>query len=210
MNPDVKKGGLRDAVKRAADVFAVLVLSPLWIVLGILTALAVFATMGCPVFFVQERIGCGNRPFRIYKFRTMRTGEGSDAERLTTFGKLLRKTSLDELPQVLNVLRGDMAIVGPRPLPSMYLPLYSAEQRRRHDVRPGITGWAQVNGRNGISWKKRFELDVWYVDHWTFGLDLKILFMTVAAVLTHRGVSAEGEATVRPFTGNDDEPEEKK
>lgn len=209
MNDGGYRCGVRDALKRMADVIAVLVLSPLWIVFGLLTAFSVVLTMGRPVFFIQERIGCGNRPFRILKFRTMRTGEGSDAERLTTFGKLLRKTSLDELPQVLNVLRGEMSIVGPRPLPSMYLPLYSAEQKRRHDVRPGITGWAQVNGRNGISWKKRFELDVWYVDHWTFGLDLKILFMTVAAVLTHRGVSAEGEATVRPFTGNDDEPEEK-
>lgn len=190
-----------DVVKRIIDVFAVIVLAPVWIPVAILTAIAVKLTMGSPIFFTQTRVGRGNRPFVIYKFRTMRTGNGSDAERLTPFGSLLRKTSLDELPQVLNVLKGEMAIVGPRPLPVAYLPLYSKEQIRRHEVRPGITGWAQVNGRNGISWKTRFELDVWYVDHRSLLLDLKILFMTVAAVLTHRGVSAEGEATVKPFTG---------
>ena len=183
----------------------VILFAPLWLPLLAVAALGVRIAMGSPVLFRQERIGRGDRPFTIYKLRTMRTGEGTDAERLTTFGRILRKTSLDELPQFFNVLRGDMAIVGPRPLPTAYLPLYSAEQRRRHAVRPGITGWAQVNGRKGITWKRRFELDVWYVDHRSFWLDLRILFMTVAAVVTHRGVSAAGEATVRPFTGNDEE-----
>ena len=183
----------------------VILFAPLWLPLLAVAALGVRIAMGSPVLFRQERIGRGDRPFTIYKLRTMRTGEGTDAERLTTFGRILRKTSLDELPQFFNVLRGDMAIVGPRPLPTAYLPLYSAEQRRRHAVRPGITGWAQVNGRNGITWKRRFELDVWYVDHRSFWLDLRILFMTVAAVVTHRGVSAAGEATIRPFTGNDEE-----
>ena len=192
-------------MKRFLDTLIVILFAPLWLPLLAVAALGVRIAMGSPVLFRQERIGRGDRPFTIYKLRTMRTGEGTDAERLTTFGRILRKTSLDELPQFFNVLRGDMAIVGPRPLPTAYLPLYSAEQRRRHAVRPGITGWAQVNGRNGITWKRRFELDVWYVDHRSFWLDLRILFMTVAAVITHRGVSAAGEATVRPFTGNDEE-----
>ena len=181
----------------------VMLFAPLWLPLLAVAALGVRIAMGSPVLFCQKRIGMGDKPFTIYKLRTMRTGEGTDAERLTPFGRFLRKTSLDELPQFVNVLRGDMAIVGPRPLPTAYLPLYSAEQRRRHEVRPGITGWAQVNGRNGITWKRRFELDVWYVDHRSLWLDLRILFLTVAAVLTHRGVSADGEATVRPFTGNE-------
>lgn len=192
-------------MKRVADFLFALVFAPLWIPVALLTALAVLVSMGNPVFFCQERIGRGDRPFTIYKFRTMRQGDGSDAERLTAFGRFLRKTSLDELPQLLNVLKGEMSLVGPRPLPSGYLPLYSCEQRRRHEVRPGITGWAQVNGRNGISWKKRFELDVWYVDNRSFAIDVKILFMTVAAVLMHRGISAEGEATIKPFTGNEEE-----
>ena len=192
-------------MKRFIDTLVVILFAPLWLPLLAVAALGVRIAMGSPVLFRQERIGLGEKPFTILKLRTMRTGEGTDAERLTPFGRLLRKTSLDELPQFFNVLRGDMSIVGPRPLPSAYLPLYSAEQRRRHDVRPGITGWAQVNGRNGITWRHRFELDVWYVDHRSFWLDLRIVCLTVAAVVTHRGVSAEGEATVRPFTGNDEE-----
>ncbi len=192
-------------MKRFLDTFFILLFAPIWLPLLAVASLGVRIALGAPVLFSQERIGRGDRPFTIFKLRTMRPGEGSDAERLTPFGRFLRKTSLDELPQCFNVLRGDMAIVGPRPLPSAYLPLYSAEQRRRHTVRPGITGWAQVNGRNGITWKRRFELDVWYVDHRSVWLDLRILFLTVAAVVTHRGVSAAGEATVRPFTGNDEE-----
>jgi lipopolysaccharide/colanic/teichoic acid biosynthesis glycosyltransferase len=190
------------AVKRTIDTLIVIALAPLWIALLALCALCVFVAMGRPVFFRQERIGLGCRPFTILKLRTMRMGEGTDAERITPFGAFLRRTSLDELPQLLNVLRGDMSLVGPRPLPSAYLPLYSDEQRRRHEVRPGITGWAQVNGRNGISWERRFELDVWYVDHRSLLLDARIAVMTIAAVFTARGVSADGEATVKPFTGS--------
>ncbi len=191
-------------MKRFIDTLVVILFAPLWLPLLAVAALGVRIAMGSPVLFRQERIGRGDRPFTILKLRTMRIGEGTDAERLTPFGRLLRKTSLDELPQFFNVLRGDMALVGPRPLPSAYLPLYSANQRRRHEVRPGITGWAQVNGRNGISWKHRFELDVWYVDHRSLWLDLRIILMTIAAVVTHRGISAEGEATIKAFTGNDD------
>jgi lipopolysaccharide/colanic/teichoic acid biosynthesis glycosyltransferase len=191
-------------VKRFIDTLVVILFAPLWLPLLAVAALGVRIALGSPVLFRQERIGRGDRPFTILKLRTMRTGEGTDAERLTPFGRLLRKTSLDELPQFFNVLRGEMSLVGPRPLPSAYLPLYSAEQRRRHEVRPGITGWAQVNGRNAITWKHRFELDVWYVDHRSLWLDLRIVLMTIAAVVTHRGISAEGEATIRAFTGNDD------
>ena len=191
-------------MKRFIDTLVVILFAPLWLPLLAVAALGVRIAMGSPVLFRQERIGRGDRPFTILKLRTMRTGEGTDAERLTPFGRLLRKTSLDELPQFFNVLRGEMSLVGPRPLPTAYLPLYSAEQRRRHEVRPGITGWAQVNGRNAITWKHRFELDVWYVDHRSLWLDLRIVLMTIAAVVTHRGISAEGEATIKAFTGNDD------
>ena len=191
-------------MKRFIDTLVVILFAPLWLPLLAVAALGVRIALGSPVLFRQERIGRGDRPFTILKLRTMRTGEGTDAERLTPFGRFLRKTSLDELPQFFNVLKGEMSLVGPRPLPSAYLPLYSAEQRRRHEVRPGITGWAQVNGRNAITWKHRFELDVWYVDHRSLWLDLRIVLMTIAAVVTHRGISAEGEATIKAFTGNDD------
>ena len=192
-------------MKRFIDTLVVILFAPLWLPLLAVAALGVRIAMGRPVLFRQERIGRGDKPFTIFKLRTMRIGEGSDAERLTPFGRFLRKTSLDELPQFFNVLRGEMSLVGPRPLPSAYLPLYSAEQRRRHEVRPGITGWAQVNGRNAITWKHRFELDVWYVDHRSLWLDLRIVLMTIAAVVTHRGISAEGEATIKAFTGNGEE-----
>ena len=191
-------------MKRFIDTLVVILFAPLWLPLLAVAAIGVKLAMGSPVLFRQERIGRGDRPFTILKLRTMRTGEGTDAERLTPFGRFLRKTSIDELPQFFNVLRGDMSLVGPRPLPSTYLPLYSAEQRRRHEVRPGITGWAQVNGRNAITWKHRFELDVWYVDHRSLWLDLRIVLMTIVAVVAHRGISAEGEATVKAFTGNED------
>ena len=192
-------------MKRFIDTLVVILFAPLWLPLLAVAALCVRIAMGSPVLFRQERIGYGDKPFTIFKLRTMRMGEGTDAERLTPFGRFLRKTSLDELPQFFNVLRGDMSLVGPRPLPSAYLPLYSAEQRRRHEVRPGITGWAQVNGRNAITWKHRFELDVWYVDHHSLWLDLRIVLMTIAAVVTHRGISAEGEATIKAFAGNGEE-----
>lgn len=184
------------------DILVVLLTAPVWAALLAVTALAVRMEMGCPVLFVQERPGLGGRPFRMLKFRTMRTGAGTDAERLTRLGRFLRSTSLDELPELVNVLEGDMALVGPRPLLMEYLPLYSKEQARRHEVRPGITGWAQVHGRNAVPWEEKFAYDVWYVDHQSLGLDLKILAMTVGQVFCRRGIHAEGEATMAPFRGN--------
>ena len=171
-------------------------------------ALLVRSRLGSPVLFVQERPGKAGRPFRMMKFRTMtdaRDPSGallSDAERLTPFGRWLRSTSLDELPELWNVLRGDMSLVGPRPLLMSYLPLYNDHQRRRHEVRPGITGWAQINGRNSLSWDQKFDLDVWYVDHASLRLDFRILWLTLLKVVKRDGISAEGEATMKPFTGN--------
>ena len=166
-----------------------------------LVACAVRVVLGSPVFFVQERAGRGGRPFRLFKFRSMRTGPGTDAERLTPFGRFLRASSLDELPELLLVLRGTLSLVGPRPLPTAYLPRYSPEQARRHEVRPGITGWAQVNGRNRLSWEEKFRLDVWYVAHRSLALDLRILVLTLAAVFCRSGISAAGEATMGEFNG---------
>lgn len=164
--------------------------------------------LGEPVLFRQQRPGLNGKVFEMLKFRSMRDAvdkQGNtlpDCERLTSFGKKLRSSSLDELPGLWSVLKGDMSLVGPRPLLVEYLPLYSKEQARRHDVRPGITGWAQVNGRNAISWEEKFKLDVWYVDNQSFWLDIKILLLTVKKVLVRDGVSAEGEATMSKFTGN--------
>lgn len=166
-----------------------------------LVACAVRVKLGSPVFFAQERAGRGGRPFRLFKFRSMRTGPGTDAERLTPFGRFLRASSLDELPELLLVLRGTLSLVGPRPLPTAYLPRYSPEQARRHEVRPGITGWAQVNGRNRLSWDEKFRLDVWYVDHRSLALDLRILVLTLVAVFRRSGISAAGEATMGEFNG---------
>ena len=163
--------------------------------------------LGSPVFFRQTRPGQHGRPFQMIKFRTMTDACGPDgqlqpdAERLTPFGRFLRSTSLDELPELFNVLKGDMSLVGPRPLLMEYLPLYSPEQMRRHEVRPGITGWAQVNGRNSLGWDEKFKLDVWYVDNRSFWLDMKILALTVWQVLAHKGINAQGHATMPPFTG---------
>ena len=163
--------------------------------------------LGSPVFFRQTRPGLHGRPFEMVKFRTMtdaRAPDGKllpDAERLTAFGRFLRASSLDELPELWNVLKGDMSLVGPRPLLMEYLPLYSPEQTRRHEVRPGITGWAQINGRNALSWEEKFKLDVWYVDHRSLWLDVKILWLTVRKVLVREGISADGEATMSKFTG---------
>jgi lipopolysaccharide/colanic/teichoic acid biosynthesis glycosyltransferase len=174
----------------------------------LLLALAVRCTMGLPVFFLQERPGLGARPFRMIKFRTM-TDERDlwgrllpDEERLTPVGRILRNTSLDELPELLNVLKGEMSLVGPRPLLMHYLDRYSPEQYRRHEVPPGITGWAQVNGRNAISWEEKFKLDVWYVDNRSMGLDVKILAMTFMKVLKREGISQAGQATMEEFMGN--------
>jgi lipopolysaccharide/colanic/teichoic acid biosynthesis glycosyltransferase len=172
-----------------------------------LIAFLVRLKLGSPVFFRQKRPGLDGKPFELLKFRTMadrRDAAGKelpDSDRLTGIGRWLRATSLDELPELWNVIRGDMSLVGPRPLLMEYLPLYSPEQSRRHDVRPGITGWAQINGRNAISWEEKFKLDVWYVDNQSFWLDLKILFFTVFRVFQRSGISAEGEATMPKFTG---------
>jgi lipopolysaccharide/colanic/teichoic acid biosynthesis glycosyltransferase len=163
--------------------------------------------LGSPVFFRQVRPGFNGQPFQMVKFRTMTDARNfngqllSDSERLTPLGRFLRASSLDELPELWNVLKGDMSLVGPRPLLMEYLPLYSAEQSRRHDVRPGITGWAQVNGRNALSWDDKFKLDTWYVDHHSRWLDIKILWLTVRKVLVREGISAAGEATMPKFTG---------
>ena len=173
----------------------------------LLTALAVRLTMGEPVLFRQLRPGFKGRPFELMKFRTMtgatddRGNPLPDERRLTATGRWLRRLSLDELPQLINVLRGDMSLVGPRPLLTEYLPLYTPEQARRHDVRPGVTGWAQVNGRNALDWEERFRLDVWYVDHRTLWLDLKILGLTLARVLGGDGINEPGAATMSKFTG---------
>jgi sugar transferase EpsL len=170
-------------------------------------AVAVRATMGSPVLFRQARVGFRDRPFEVLKFRTMsqardRAGELlTDGVRLTPVGAFLRNTSLDELPQLLNVLRGDMSLVGPRPLLPQYLPRYSREQARRHDVLPGVTGWAQVHGRNSISWEEKFALDVWYVDHQSFRLDMRILGLTALRLLRPQGISSEGHATMPEFMG---------
>lgn len=195
--------------KRLIDfiiVFCVLVV--IWPILLIITLWLHFANKGAGAFFAQERPGKEGKIFKVIKFKTMtdeRDADGNllpDADRLTNVGRFVRSTSIDELPQLINVLKGDMALIGPRPLLVQYLPLYSKEQARRHDVRPGITGWAQVNGRNAISWTKKFELDVWYVDHCSFWLDVKIIFLTIKKVFVREGISQEGQATMEFFTGN--------
>ena len=189
------------------DFVIVCVLSPFWILLVVVLALVVRFKMGAQVFFAQDRPGLNGQIFRMYKFRTMtdaRDGDGRllpDMQRLTPFGIWLRQSSLDELPELLNVLRGEMSLVGPRPLLVGYLPLYSIEQARRHEVLPGITGWAQVNGRNAISWDEKFRLDIWYVDHFSLVLDVQILLLTVWKVIRRDGISATGEATMPEFSG---------
>ncbi|SAI73890.1 exopolysaccharide biosynthesis glycosyl transferase [Bordetella ansorpii] len=194
-------------IKRTLDVvlalLALLSLSPVLLT----AALVVRVSLGRPVLFRQARPGRDGALFEMLKFRTMRDAcdaEGRplpDAQRMTRVGRLLRSSSLDELPELWNVLRGDMSLVGPRPLLPAYLPLYSAQQRRRHEVRPGITGWAQVNGRNAVAWPERFEMDVWYVDHRSLALDLRILWLTLGKVLRRQGISAHGSATMPPFQG---------
>jgi sugar transferase EpsL len=186
------------AIDRAGAAVALIAFAPLLA----LIAAAVRVALGTPVLFRQRRPGFQGRPFDCLKFRTMRGGAGSDEERLTAFGRFLRSTSLDELPELVNVLRGEMSLVGPRPLLMEYLGRYSPEQARRHDVKPGLTGWAQVNGRNARSWEDKLALDVWYVDHWSLGLDLRILLRTIGAVLSRRGVSAAGSATMPKFRGS--------
>ena len=195
-------------IKRLLDftlsLMALLVLWPVLLVVAVL----VHCKLGSPVIFRQERPGKDEKIFTLYKFRTMtdaRDADGNllhDSVRLTKFGKFLRSTSLDELPELVNILRGDMSIVGPRPLLVKYLPLYNETQRRRHEVRAGLTGYAQVHGRNAISWEEKFDLDVYYVDHLSFGLDVKIFFDTIRAVFKREGISAENSATMEPFQGS--------
>ncbi|WP_456407938.1 sugar transferase [Caldithrix abyssi] len=183
---------------------AFILISPVLLLLSIV----LLVQMGRPIFFVQTRPGYRGKPFRLIKFRTMKNEvdkQGNllpDEKRLTRFGQFLRSTSLDELPELFNVLKGDMSLVGPRPLLMEYLPLYSKEQARRHEVKPGITGWAQVNGRNALTWQEKFKLDVWYVDHVSFFLDIKILFLTMIKVLKREGIQYPGQATMKKFTGN--------
>jgi lipopolysaccharide/colanic/teichoic acid biosynthesis glycosyltransferase len=196
-----------NAVKRTVDALAaiigLLVLSPVFLIVSSL----VMADLGRPVLFAQQRPGKDGKLFRMYKFRTMRdmvAPDGrqlSDSERLTKLGRFLRSTSLDELPELINVLLGQMSLVGPRPLLPQYLGLYTPEQARRHEAKPGITGWAQVNGRNALTWEEKFRLDVWYVDNWSLWLDAKILLMTVVKVLKRDGISSDGHATMSEFTG---------
>lgn len=194
-------------IKRLMDILisfiAIIVLLPVYMVLIIMS----FIILGRPVFFKQARPGLHGKIFYMYKFRTMtdaRDEKGQllpDGERLTRYGRFLRSTSLDELPELINVLKGQMSLVGPRPLLVEYLDYYTPEQMRRHEMRPGITGWAQVNGRNAISWEEKFKFDVWYIDHWSLGLDLKILLLTIKKVFIREGISAEGSATMEKFTG---------
>jgi lipopolysaccharide/colanic/teichoic acid biosynthesis glycosyltransferase len=194
-------------VKRLVDLTLVLVSSPLWAPLLIAIGVLVRFKLGSPVFFRQPRPGRHGRVFQFIKFRTMtdaRNAAGEllpDAQRLTPFGRWLRATSLDELPELLNVLKGDMSLVGPRPLLVQYLARYAPEQARRHEVRPGLTGWAQVNGRNAVTWEEKFKLDVWYVDHQSLWLDLRILAMTLWSVLLRQGISHDDHATMPEFMG---------
>lgn len=195
-------------MKRLLDIvvssFALALLSPLLVILSLL----IRRRLGSPILFRQVRPGKDGKPFEMLKFRSMtgaRAADGAllpDAERLTPFGQFLRSTSLDELPELWNVLRGDMSLVGPRPLLMEYLPLYSPEQARRHEVRPGVTGWAQVNGRNALSWEEKFALDIWYVDNRSLWLDLKIIVATIGRVVKRSGISADGEATMSRFEGH--------
>lgn len=191
-------------MKRFFDVALILITLPLWLPLTAIVSVLVFFFLRRPIFFFQERIGKNNHPFTLIKFRTMRQGEGSDEERLTRFGSFLRASSLDELPQLFLVLFGKMSLVGPRPLPTRYLPRYNKEQIRRHEVSPGITGWSQVNGRNNITWEEKFKLDVWYVDNRSMVMDIKILFLTVLKIFKREGISAKGEATMSEFMGDEE------
>jgi sugar transferase EpsL len=189
-------------MKRLFDIItSLLALFILSLPLLVLCALQLII-LGKPIFFRQQRAGKNGAPLSILKFRTMRTGPGSDTDRLTKWGQLLRSTSLDELPELCNVLRGEMSLVGPRPLPTIYLKRYSPQQARRHHVRPGITGWAQVNGRNGLTWKRQFELDLWYVKNQSIRLDLRILIMTVTTVLRRDNISEEGQTTPSEIMGS--------
>ena len=197
-------------IKRILDfvlsIIIMLVCLPVMLIVGLI----IFLTEGKPIFFFHERPGKDGQPFKLIKFRSMRNArdaEGNllpDGERITNFGNFIRKTSIDELPEFINVLRGEMSLVGPRPLLMQYVDRYSQQQFRRHEVLPGITGWAQVNGRNAISWNEKFMLDIWYIDHWSVWLDIKILLLTVWKVISGEGISQAGRATMDEFMGNED------
>ena len=195
-------------MKRCFDILLSILLAPFILPFSLLIAAIIRVAMGSPVLFVQIRPGYRGRPFRIYKFRTMKeTGDTCgevppDHDRLTTLGRFLRRYSFDEIPQLLNVIKGDLSFVGPRPLLMKYLPLYTPEQARRHDVKPGITGWTQVNGRNAISWEEKFKLDIWYVENQSFFLDTKILWLTLIKVFKKEGINADGCATMPEFMGS--------
>ncbi len=194
-------------VKRIIDIFFSLIIMTVLLPVFIIVAILVKINLGSPILFKQERIGLFNRTFRMYKFRTMlnlNDGSGNllpDGDRLTRFGKFLRSTSLDELPEFINILRGDMSLIGPRPLLKQYLPLYNEEQIKRHNVLPGLTGWAQINGRNNLSWSEKFKLDVWYVENWNLMLDIKIFFITIYKVVKRDGINKEGQSTIEYFNG---------
>ena len=199
----------KDFWKRVIDfILSLLTLAILWPILLVITIWLHFSNKGAGAFFLQERPGKNGKIFKVVKFKTMtdeRDAEGNllpDADRLTNVGRFVRSTSIDELPQLINVVKGDMALIGPRPLLSQYLPLYSEEQARRHEVRPGITGWAQCHGRNAISWTEKFKLDVWYVDHCSFLTDLKVIGITIKKVFVRDGISQEGNATMEAFNGH--------
>lgn len=203
-----KSGIYRRFFKRPMDFFlsltALIILSPVLVIIGLLVRIK----LGSPVIFKQERPGLNEKIFTMYKFRTMTDEKDEngkllpDSTRLTTFGRILRSTSLDELPELFNVLKGDMSLVGPRPLLPEYVPLYNKQQRKRLNVLPGITGWAQVNGRNALTWEEKFKLDTWYVENWNLILDLKIIAKTIQAIIKREGISAQGEATMPRFTGS--------
>jgi undecaprenyl phosphate N,N'-diacetylbacillosamine 1-phosphate transferase len=200
------KKAFKSIIDILVTIFFIILLSPLLLVIGI----SIRLIFGSPVLFIQNRPGYKGKIFKLIKFRTMLYKSDEigklliDEYRLTKFGKLLRSTSLDELPELINVLKGEMSLVGPRPLLEEYLPLYSKEQARRHEVKPGITGWAQVNGRNAISWKQKFDFDVWYVDNVSFLLDIKILILTIVRIFQRQGITQEGQATMEKFRGNQD------
>ncbi|OCH74507.1 sugar transferase [Vibrio breoganii] len=198
-------------MKRLFDFIASLIALILFSPIMSLVAWKIRKNLGSPVLFRQTRPGLNGKPFEMIKFRTMKDAFDEngiplpDSERMTSFGDKLRNSSLDELPELWNVLKGEMSLVGPRPLLMQYLPLYNEEQAKRHNVRPGVTGWAQINGRNAISWEEKFKLDVWYVENRTFWLDVKILFLTVKKVFVKEGISADDHVTIEPFKGNADE-----
>ena len=200
---------LTDSSKRLFDLVFSLVLVILLLPLLVLAAILVYVTLGSPVLFRQQRPGLGGKPFHCYKFRTMNDRRDDKGEllpakaRLTGFGRFLRTISVDELPQLFNVIKGDMSLVGPRPLLMEYLELYTDEQMRRHEVKPGITGWAQVNGRNAITWEEKFRLDLWYVDNYSFFLDLRIIFLTIMKIMLREGINQEGAVTAEKFRGSE-------